>query len=826
MSDSFADLWNSSAPTKPVPQPQKLGSAITKNALKPAQPDVFSLLSSAGSSNISSRSISPVVSGGTSQRTAQSPATKSLSNSSDDAFSSLFSGSLATSTNDKARMTMAEKVAEAGRQKLEKLSGHEQMIKSQPTSNVWDGLDSLAIISAQPVPSSSKSKQALPIDDWDLNALTSQPASCAESTSSPASIVTTENDWLGEFANRPASQLEPQTTGLSNQIKSPSLPRRHGDFDFGSRVFGGDSNSEDNILGVLGKPVDALPERRSLLSQDDSTLPASSPPIEKTPSSRSVSPPPHILGQIVEMGFSVQQARIALAATGLDVQAALETLLADGIASGTPPAQSSIRSSDCHPAPRSASRLASCDHERSTTSPANSQQDIREQTDKLLTHASEIGMNVLNMASSFWKEGKERVHKAYVEHTVTATGSSSGRPRWMTEQMSHINGDEAPRKKISVGPGVRFFDEVEPQPKQEKAPEIQLRPTDLSSDNSQSIAYISPFRRRIPADISASRATSTSTPDPVRPPSPLRPQVKLVSASPSMLATAYKHKEAGSAKFKLGQYVEAEGIYSFGIDALPSGHLLLLPLYNNRALARLRNGDYTGAIADAGAVIDLIGTRYNPQREAKVAREEEGAGVDLGDALVKALKRRAEAYEGREKWEEAAKDWSTLTGLEWAEQKTRGEAARSVGRCRKMVAPTKEAGITISKSSTSEPNSKMAVNPASLSRPAVPSQALENLRILNHAVEAEDQLRHELKDSVDAKLLAWKGGKETNIRALLGSLDTVLWPELGLQKVGMAELVMPTQVKNKYTRTIAKLHPDKVSHLRVSTYVHTHIPYS
>jgi hypothetical protein len=78
------------------------------------------------------------------------------------------------------------------------------------------------------------------------------------------------------------------------------------------------------------------------------------------------------------------------------------------------------------------------------------------------------------------------------------------------------------------------------------------------------------------------------------------------------------------------------------------------------------------------------------------------------------------------------------------------------------------------------------------------------------AAEREDQVRHELKDVVDSRLGAWKGGKEANIRALLGSLDLVLWPELGLRKVGMADLVSEKQVKVQYTRTIARLHPDKV----------------
>lgn len=74
-------------------------------------------------------------------------------------------------------------------------------------------------------------------------------------------------------------------------------------------------------------------------------------------------------------------------------------------------------------------------------------------------------------------------------------------------------------------------------------------------------------------------------------------------------------------------------------------------------------------------------------------------------------------------------------------------------------------------------------------------------------------MKAKLKDSVDARLTAWKAKKETNVRALVASLETVLWPELGWQKVGLHELVTPNQVKVRYMKAIAKLHPDKVGHL-------------
>ena len=116
-------------------------------------------------------------------------------------------------------------------------------------------------------------------------------------------------------------------------------------------------------------------------------------------------------------------------------------------------------------------------------------------------------------------------------------------------------------------------------------------------------------------------------------------------------------------------------------------------------------------------------------------------------------------------------------------------------------------GASVAAVSTTKPRPK----PKPISRiPTPPSEALNRVREAAQAAEAEDNERHALKDTVDSRLTAWKGGKETNIRALIASLDTVLWPELGWQKVGMHELVTPAQVKIRYTKAIAKLHPDKV----------------
>ena len=133
----------------------------------------------------------------------------------------------------------------------------------------------------------------------------------------------------------------------------------------------------------------------------------------------------------------------------------------------------------------------------------------------------------------------------------------------------------------------------------------------------------------------------------------------------------------------------------------------------------------------------------------KVTREEEGAGVDLADALVKALWRRAEAYEGKEKWDAARQDWEAIAGKDFA-GKARMEAVKGVGRCRKMLSAGTD-GAGTGAGDRSAPSARPTPKPRPRPAPAVvvPTDAVDRVREANQAAEAEAQQKHELKDVVD-----------------------------------------------------------------------------
>ncbi|KAH9899437.1 hypothetical protein C8Q73DRAFT_787321 [Cubamyces lactineus] len=891
MSDAFSDLWNSTGVSKPVEPPRKLGTIASASAAQPTtrnpQNDVFSMLAAASSSStVASRSVTPAQSSAFGSSIAAKPMQKAASTGTalgkGDAFSDLLSGFTGAQPSNSTNLTMAQRAALAEQERKQRAQQQTSSPSTHAASSAWAGLDALG---AGSTASHTSSASHDPLDDLGFGDFSSATSASSQAVQ-PAHA---DDDWgLGDFVSQPAAAVAPTGKSApsskfddllgfddfagpsrSHQSSSPAPPRSNtpGDFDFGNRedrLLDNQSSDEDDILGDLSKPVEKLVARQASARNTPSPQPPRS-----GQRSRAVSPPPHVLGQIVEMGFSIQQARVALAATdtGLDVQAALDMLLSNGAASSSPAPEQQQDSQRRPPREPGHERYYGSDEEEGprpsrqqqrppTRSPpqaqrparerpardgplsAETQKNLQEQADKLLAQASEIGLTMFSRANAFWKEGKERVQRAY-EERAAAAGSSrqatgpgvgrGGKPKWMQDAAEDEHGPDS----THTG-GFRDDDDIQSPPRRPQAkqppprapeqppaesPASRLKVGNLFSDDPPAV-YVSPFRRKgtsrtqttenSPAATPAQRATPS--PVPPRAPSPIPlVQRRTVSASPSAIAESAKQKAAGTDKFKLGQYAEAESLYSAAIRALPENHLLLVPLYNNRALTRIKTGDHTGAIEDCTTVINLIGPSYHPSREAKVTRTEDGAGVDLADGLVKAWWRRAEAYEGKEKWDAARQDWEAIAGADFA-GKVRTEAVRGIGRCRRML--NTDASTGVSNAPPPPAAAKPKPKPAAKPKPRVPtppSEALNRVREANEAAEAEDQQRHELKDAVEARLGAWKAGKETNIRALIASLDTVLWPELGWQKVGIHELVSPSQVKIRYTKAIAKVHPDKLN---------------
>ncbi|CAN0927278.1 Auxilin-related protein 2 [Linum grandiflorum] len=86
--------------------------------------------------------------------------------------------------------------------------------------------------------------------------------------------------------------------------------------------------------------------------------------------------------------------------------------------------------------------------------------------------------------------------------------------------------------------------------------------------------------------------------------------------------------------------------------------------------------------------------------------------------------------------------------------------------------------------------------------------AEKNQRDLN--VQMEQEERHRIAETLDFEIKRWSAGKEGNLRALLSTLQYVLWPECGWQPVSLTDLITAASVKKVYRKATLCIHPDKV----------------
>ncbi|CAI9776557.1 unnamed protein product [Fraxinus pennsylvanica] len=91
---------------------------------------------------------------------------------------------------------------------------------------------------------------------------------------------------------------------------------------------------------------------------------------------------------------------------------------------------------------------------------------------------------------------------------------------------------------------------------------------------------------------------------------------------------------------------------------------------------------------------------------------------------------------------------------------------------------------------------------------AAKALAEKNQRDLQAQRDQEE--RHRVAETLDIEIKRWAAGKEGNLRALLSTMQYVLWPECGWQPVSLTDLITGASVKKAYRKATLCIHPDKV----------------
>lgn len=649
---------------------------------------------------------------------------------------------------------------------------------------------------------------------------------------------------------------------------------------------------EDDVLGALGKPVPnqasiGTPRRHSSNAEERNGKPSNSDDIDDA-----------LIAELVDMGFSVDKSREALAhtGTGMNIQAAIGWLLnqAHQESSNKPRTENGSNQalSDRRGRELQRNRGSGAPFEvipawlrdedgfrRENSSSSTSREN------HVAQYAAEFGSTFLKSASSLWKNGQRKIQRVAIELQQEVDGSQ---PRWMRGASPQNEQDEKlPAQQQNARPphqhGGNVTDEAmmlesgrsAPARRPKHSAHISIRPaldSGSSSRNRSSVtadessgrldsslyrppvqsvvrpvervsrqgveeqsaqAYISPARRKklagqpepsleiiLPPEphiLSAGTMPQATFAKTTAPPLiasltlPVRTTAlpRQTPAIPStVLSTSNSHRQQGTEAYRRGDYAEAQACYTRALLPLPDTHPCTIILRCNRALTNIKIGEPKAAIADADAVLATIGPYRGESEIVTIGGTE--AEKPMKEFYAKALMRKAEALEQLENWSVAASVWR-----EAIEANLGGRIAiQGKNRCER-----------VSKAASQLPHTSMSVRaprPPQLTKhpsgstvgdlngAGVESEAVRRLRAANAAAATASDEAFALTDSVDGRLAAWKTGKSENLRALLASLDTVLWPHSGWSKVGMGDLVIPSKVKVIYMKAIAKVHPDKV----------------
>ncbi|KAI8633207.1 hypothetical protein F5Y19DRAFT_471472 [Xylariaceae sp. FL1651] len=656
-------------------------------------------------------------------------------------------------------------------------------------------------------------------DPFGLNQIKSQP----QTQQQPVSQAADDDDFLGDLG-KPVEEFR-QKARVAEPERQPGRPIEESDSD---------SEPED------------YPKR------------SESEPFDKA------------VAELVDMGFTAENARRGLteSGAGLNVQAAVSWLLDDAHKQARN--KKNTRDSPSEPTRgegdhfRENRGVAWMRNDENGERPSRRDTQSPAYSDDISKKAAAMGSSLFKTANSLWKSGQKQVQKAVAD--FQQEGGDPNQPKWMRNvqqdrmpsnmQASPTATDEALMLESGMRPERQTSRPSQSQRDsfRNKSPALPTRPSGQTSapkwqqpTNSGSLdprarlnkqileeqsaqAYVSPARRKkstpqptpqaepdndllfgssappsvqtrsqgpaqpTPAPKPASQASSR--PITPRPPPPTR---NIPALSSSVLQTSTRHRLEGTAHFKRGDYDAAHTAYTSSLSGIPQSHPICIVILTNRALTSLKTGSPKQAVSDADAAIGIIGASRG---EGESVMLPDGESRDMKDLYGKALSRKAEALEQMEKWAEAGNVWQQCV-----EAGVGGPSAiAGRQRCQKALAPKPKP--TPRPVQAAKPRPK----PSAMSdfAPQKSSEAVQRLREANKAAEAADDEKFALSEKVDSRIAAWRDGKRDNLRALLGSLDQVLWENSGWKKVGLHELVIANKVKIHYMKAIAKCHPDKL----------------
>ncbi|ODV94636.1 hypothetical protein PACTADRAFT_3521 [Pachysolen tannophilus NRRL Y-2460] len=263
-------------------------------------------------------------------------------------------------------------------------------------------------------------------------------------------------------------------------------------------------------------------------------------------------------------------------------------------------------------------------------------------------------------------------------------------------------------------------------------------------------------------------------------------------------------KELGNDFYKKGDFSSALEQYQLSLNTLPLNHRLTIIALSNLSNVYAKLGNSKETLANVENAMNLINSYNIPISKFNELNIDENK--PLKPIWIKLLTRKAEGLEHMEKFKDALESYNLLI--------ENGGMSKAVmdgkKRCLDILQPKSSKPKT-------KPTQKSQSMPKSEPKPKTSTfnennnENLQKFKQQSNKTEIEENERFALHDKIEEQLNNWKLGKEDNLRALLASLDKILWKELNWKPVSIADLVLNKKVKIIYLKAVSKTHPDKIS---------------
>lgn len=512
------------------------------------------------------------------------------------------------------------------------------------------------------------------------------------------------------------------------------------------------------------------------------------------------------LAELIDMGFPIEKANEALQRTqsGYDVNGAISHLM-----------------DAAHSSSRQTTRVHRFNEPESND------------------FVNEISTNILSTASFLFNSGKKKIQQGVEMYRKQTIENNGGQPLWMKNQHQY-------KANSTTVPGWRDeeSEEMHPEVMRQLMEKQRLREQKLKQEKKQRLTstvkegrgepeervhrsstpsdeiYVSSARHRTKKPAPSSTNTSLlSTPPMAKPatqPLQVQEEVDLLgfgslshsnsSFSIPPLNSAQKmtftdSRTIAQENFKNGDFTKSLENYLEAGKLIPLDHPYQIIIYSNLALLYSKLGDAKEQLLNSDKGLALISSIMESQKKSvsELTSLKLEEGKNLKSFWNKLMLKRAESLEFLEKWSDSKTAYEELI--------KNGESSKTVmdgkNRCNKMLNPTIQKSKPKSQSLTTSNTTISSINPS--------NEKLQRVKESGVKKQKEDEEKFQLHDKVESKLDAWRQGNKDNIRALICSLDSILWPELNWKPVKLTDLVMDNKVKINYMKAVAKTHPDKIS---------------